>query len=194
MLFDPRAHEPLVETAWRPAEVEAGIRRIAADAEDALRAGDWWRVHPLDADGETPEVIHGIYFGAAGVVWALHRLAQAGLHEPRRDYARLADEVLDSYLRRPEFGGPVPSWWMGEGGIALVAWLLSPTTELASRLAGLVGAELGDDTLELMWGSPGLLLIADAMLERTGDPRWAGAWSAIADRLMLQWGAHVPDF
>jgi hypothetical protein len=83
---------------------------------------------------------------------------------------------------------------MGEGGIALVAWLLSPTRTLANRLAQMVVVEPDSDTLELMWGSPGLLLIAATMLERTGEHRWTSAWSAIADRLMLQWGAHAPDF
>ena len=194
MLFDARVHEPLQEVAWRPAEVEAAIRTIAHEAEDALRDGEWWPVHPLDAEDDDPDVFHGVYLGAAGVLWALHRLAQAGLHEPRHDYAQLAEGVLDSYLGRPEFDGPVPSLWMGEGGISLVAWLLSPTRALADRLAQIVIVEPDNDTLELMWGSPGLLLIADAMLERTGEPRWTSAWSTIADRLMLQWGAHVPDF
>ena len=60
-----------------------------------------------------------MYLGAAGVLWALDRLARAGLHEPRRDYAALAHDVLESYRRRPEFEGP--SVWMAEGGIALVA-------------------------------------------------------------------------
>ena len=181
-----------MDAEWRPAEVEAEIRAIAREAEDAMHDGTWWPVHPLDADAETPAVIHGVYFGAAGVVWALHRLAQAGLHEPRRDHAQLARDVLDSYLRRPEFGGPVPSLWMGEGGIALVAWLLAPARELAERLAELVVADPEDDTLELMWGSPGLLLIADAMLERTGEERWASAWRAIADSLLRRRGARVP--
>ena len=40
-----------------------------------------------------------------------------------------------------------------------------------------------------MWGSPGLLLIADAMLERTGEPRWASAWSAIASAC---WASGAP--
>ena len=128
------------------------------------------------------------------MLWALHRLAQAGLHEPRHDHPRLAAAVLESYLRRPEFDGPLPSLWMGEGGIALVAWLLSAAPARADRLAELIAAEPDDDTVELMWGSPGLLLVADAMLERTGEERWASAWSAIADRLMERWGEHVPDF
>jgi hypothetical protein len=194
MLFDARAHEPLLEAAWQPAEVEAAIRAIAHEAEEALRGPEWWPLHPLDAEEGDPDVVHGLYFGAAGVLWALHRLAQAGLHEPRRDYARLAEDVLESYLSRPEFDGPVPSLWMGEGGIALVAWLLSPAPSLVDRLAELVALEPVADTLELMWGSPGLLLIADAMLEHTGEHRWSSAWRAIADRLMLQWGAHVPGF
>ena len=193
-VFDARAHEPLLDVAWSPAEVQAEIRAIARDAEDALRDAEWWAIHPLDAEDDDPDVFHGIYLGAAGVLWALHRLAQAGLHEPRHDYARLAEDVLDSYLRRPELDGPLPSLWLGEGGIALVAWLLSARPALADRLAELVVVEPDSDSLELTWGSPGLLLIADAMLGRTGEPRWTSAWSAIADRLMRQRGADVPDF
>jgi lantibiotic modifying enzyme len=194
MLFDPRAHERLLDAAWSPARVEAEIRAIARDADEALRGREWWPMHPLDADDEPLEVVHGVYFGAAGVLWALDRLAQAGLHEPRHDYARLAADVLDSYFSRPELGGPVPSMWMGEGGIALVAWLLDPSRELADRLAELVAVEPDGDTLELMWGSPGLLVIADAMLARTGEDRWAAAWHALAEHLMARWGEHAPGF
>jgi lantibiotic modifying enzyme len=83
--------------------------------------------------------------------------------------------------------------WLGEGGIALVAWLLAPSPALADRLAELA-ASPEDDTLELLWGSPGLLAVADAMLERTGEPRWAAAWSAIAEDLLGRWGERVPHF
>jgi lantibiotic modifying enzyme len=74
-----------------------------------------------------------------------------------------------------------------------VASLRSPTYEPADRLADLVVVP-ADDTLELMWGSPGLLLVAGAMLERTGEQRWAAAWSALAGHLIGEWGAHVPAF
>jgi lantibiotic modifying enzyme len=192
VLFDPRVHEPLTDVAWNEHAVRGAIRDIARDADDALRAEDWWPWHPLDSDGETPDAVHGTYLGAAGVLLALQRLAEAGLHEPGHDYARLATNALESYRRRPEFGGPVPSTWMGESGIALVAWLLAPTDALADRLAELAVVDPDRDTLELMWGSPGLLLVADAMLERTGDARWATAWRSIAEHLLDRWGTGEP--
>ena len=192
MLFDPRVHEPLTDVAWAPGAVEEAVRTIARDADDALRAEDWWPWHPLDSDGETPDAVHGVYLGAAGVLLALQRLAEAGLHKPAHDYARLAAEALESYRRRPEFGGPAPSMWMGESGIALVAWLLSPSDALADRLAELVVVDRDHDTLELMWGSPGLLLVADTMLDRTGQERWTMAWGAIAEHLLDRWGDGPP--
>lgn len=193
MLFDPGAHEHAIDAAWSPASVEAEIRTIARDADAALRPGEWWAWHPLDVEPGDPDVTHGVYLGAAGVLWALDRLARAGLHEPGHDYGRLAGEVLASYLERPDFGGLSGSVWLGEGGIALVAWLLAPSASLADRLFEIVSAESSEpDTLELMWGSPGLLLVADAALERSGEPRWAAAWSALAERLMAAPGERVP--
>jgi hypothetical protein len=184
VLFDPRAHEPLIEAAWRPDSVEAAIREIATEADGAL--SDWWPIHPLDAEAGDPTVFHGIYLGAAGMLWGLNHLAR----DPGHDYARLAQEVIESYLRRPDVGAPEPSLWIGEGGITLVAWLLSPTPALADRLAELVVVP-DDDTLELMWGSPGLLVIAQTMLERTGEARWDSAASALTEHLLREWRADV---
>ena len=194
VLFDPAVHEPLREAAWSPAAAEAAIRSIARGADAALRDGEWWALHPLDDDGATPDVVHGIYFGAAGVLWALDHLARAGLHEPGHDYARLAGEALESHRRRPEFPDAAGSLWIGEAGVALVAWLLAPDAALAARLAELTVPAPEGDTLELLWGSPGLLAVADAVYERTGEPRWAAAWTAIAEDLTGRWGERVPHF
>ena len=128
------------------------------------------------------------------MLWALDHLARAGLHEPGHDYARLAGEALESHRRRPEFPGAEGSLWLGEAGIALVAWLLAPGPALDGRLAELAVPAPEGDTLELLWGSPGLLAIADAVLERTGEPRWAAAWTAIAEDLTGRWGERVPHF
>jgi lantibiotic modifying enzyme len=192
MLFAADAHEPLTGAAWKPAGVEAAIREIAREADEALRDRDWWPVHPLDAEDGTPDPVHGVYCGAAGVLLALARLAEAGRHEPGHAYPRLAEDVLESYLRRPEFGGPAPSAWLGEGGIALVAWLLARTPALPDRLARLVVVDPASDSLELLLGSPGLLRIADVLLEHSGEHRWATASSALAEHLMAQRGEREP--
>ena len=97
-----------MDAAWSPDDVEAAIRAIAEDADAALRTRDWWPVHPLDAEDDDPDAFPGVYVGAAGMLWALQRLAEAGLHEPGHDYARLAQDAVASYLSRPEFDGPVP--------------------------------------------------------------------------------------
>jgi hypothetical protein len=102
VLFDPHAHEPLLDVTWSAAKAEATIREIARDADEAMRPGEWWPWHPLDLQPDDPAVVHGIYIGAAGVLWALDQLARAGLHEPRHSYARLAGDAYDSYLDRPE--------------------------------------------------------------------------------------------
>ena len=88
--------------------------------------------HPLDIE-EGTRVWHGLYLGAAGVLWALDYLARAGSTN-RAWTTALAAEVLESYLSRPEFDGPLPSLWIGEAGITLLAWPLAPTRALADRL------------------------------------------------------------
>src|SRR3954451_21123434 len=114
MLFDPRAHEPLADVAWHPEKARAVIREIARTAEDAL-TDRWWPVHPLDVEEGDPAVWHGVFLGAAGVVWALDRLGY--------DQGSRAEQVLASYLEAPEFEGP--GLWVAEGGISLVAYLLT---------------------------------------------------------------------
>jgi Lanthionine synthetase C-like protein len=177
MLFDPDSHEPLVDAAWDSDAVARCVASICADAESALRPGWWWPWHPLDLVEDDPDVVHGVYLGAAGVVWALDRLARLGLHSAGRDYGRLAVDVLDGYRSRPEFDDPQRSLWMGELGVALVAWLLAPDSAVRDRLGSLVRLRPDEDTLELMWGSPGQLVAADVMGE--GD-----AAGAIVDHLL----------
>jgi hypothetical protein len=118
------------------------------------------------------------------VLWTLDRLAGLGLHEPREGHGRPALECgLDE---------PATSLWIGEAGIRLVQWLLARRGATADRLLALVASDVADDTLELMWGSPGLLVVAGAMREH--DARFAAPAEAIAERLMARWGARAPGF
>jgi hypothetical protein len=162
VLFDPRAHEPLTDAAWDPDAVREAIDGIL-EATLAARSERWWPTHPRDAEPGDPDVFHGVYLGAAGVLWALRRLGR---------------EVDAAVGDAPEFGSP--GLWIGRGGVLLVDWLHTRSEEIANELFVL---ELDEDTLELMWGSPGMLVIADEMDRRTGDPRWTAAAEEIAGYL-----------
>src|SRR5215475_7041683 len=84
-LFEPDRHEPLTATRWSDAEARAAIARIASDAHRACTPEGLWPIHPLDRSPERAEVLKPLYYGAAGVIWALDVLARSGLAEAQRD-------------------------------------------------------------------------------------------------------------
>ena len=192
MLFDPAAHERPSGRPWSDARARAAIAAIVADAEDAFDADALWPAHPRDLeDGPLPAVA-SLYLGAGGVIWALDELARTGVAELRRAWEPVAAALPERYRARPDFpeetdGGPVPSLWMGEAGILLLAHRLAPARADADRLLERVRANATHPSRELMWGSPGTLLAARAMHARTGEPRWAEAWRVSAQRLWDAW-------
>ena len=149
MLWDPAAHEELVDEPWSEKRMRAAIRAIADDAESAFDGG--WPAHPLDSEPHDPGPWTGVYMGGAGVVDALRRLGERGLASPR-DYAGYLDGLA------PEVPGP--GLWMGDTGIVLVRHRLSPSKSTRDSLRELVAANVADDHRELMWGSPGSILVA----------------------------------
>jgi lantibiotic modifying enzyme len=191
LLFDPSNHEPLVGAAWDEGRVRAAIAGIADRTDAAFDAEALWPAHPLDEEeGPLPRVA-SIYLGAAGVIWGLLELERAGAVELRRSWGGVAAALVESYRAAPDFpdlvDGPVPSLLMGEAGILLVAHTISPAAWQQRRLLEVVLANAENPTWELFWGSPGTMLAAAAMYERTGGAQWLAAWTASADRLWDEW-------
>jgi len=180
LLYDPGAHERLVDDPWSPDVAREAIREIVAEAESAFDGDALWPAHPLDLQPGDPERWHSLYLGAAGVAWALARLGSG-------DWAPVASGLHERYLARPDTGEAVPGLWVGEAGILLVACLLAPSAAVADLLAERVAANADNPTNELMWGTPGTMVAAAVMLERTGEARWAELWRASAARLWEQW-------
>ena len=58
-----------------------------------------------------------------------------------------------------------------------------PVDEAADDLFALVRANIDNEADEVMWGVPGTMLAARAMLDQTGDERWAKAWRRAAQTL-----------
>ena len=79
MLFTPEAHDVLANESWSAERVRAAIAVIVADAESAF--DDGWPAHPRDLlEHEDPAACRRtVYEGGAGVVDALHRLAEPHL-------------------------------------------------------------------------------------------------------------------
>jgi hypothetical protein len=190
-LVDPDAHEPLTETVWKAERARAAIAAIVATTEDAFDADELWPAHPLDWEPDEPRLrrLRSLYLGAAGVIWALQALRQSGHAELRHDWVDVATTLPQRYRDEPDFPeeGVVPSLWMGEAGILLVAHTLAPSASQEEQLLDAVRGNVDNQTLELMWGSPGTMLAAQVMLERTQDERWRAAWDTSADRLWQEW-------
>ena len=83
-LVDPDAHERLTATRWDPERARAAVASIATRTEEAFDPDELWPPHPLDQEPDEPPLrrLASLYLGAAGVIWALHTLARAGLPSP----------------------------------------------------------------------------------------------------------------
>jgi lanthionine synthetase-like protein len=174
-LWRPSEHEPLAGGEWDEARAEEAIRTIVADAESAFD-GSRWPFHPADEVDDGP---NGLYLGVAGVAWALDELGSTG-------WGDAVVGALERYRREPDGGeewAHAPGYLAGECGIALVGFRLTGDAGLADRVHELVLANLDDEWRELLWGAPGSLLAAEAMLAWTGEQRWEAAWDALADEL-----------
>ena len=181
-LYRASEHEPLGGEEWSEARAEAAIAAIVAETEAAWDGARWpW--HPQDGDEDEDSA--SIYLGSAGVIWALHELGATG-------WDAAAAGLVERYHAKPDFGemASAPSYWMGECGIALVAFRLTGDAALADRVHELVLANLESPTNEVMWGTPGSLLAAEAMLAWSGESRWEEACAACARSVL---GARDDD-
>jgi len=170
------------------------IEHIVRDAEARFSPDGYWPMHPLDADNDRKQPVYPLYFGACGVIWALHYLEAVGAIRLTRNYAEFVDPLL---LRNrawlASFGSrDFASYMMGDTAIELLSHWLDPAVEKADRLEALIAANLDNPTRELMWGSPGTLLAALFLHEHTTQTRWAGAFRQTASKLwsQLEWSAE----
>jgi hypothetical protein len=193
VLYSPEEFEPLTDEPWDEERVRAGIRAIVTDAEEAFDPEGLWPANEWDAWGSTPP-LKDLYCGAGGVIWALDALRRRGHAETAIDLAAAAERALDLWREAPDLATAeielpperASSLLGGEAGLLLVAWRLDPRTEWADLLLTRVRGNRDNVFEELMWGSPGTMLIAYAMHGWTGEERWATAWRESAEALMAR--------
>ena len=189
MLHDPARHEPLTPIAWDEARVRATIARIVDATVAAFSPETLWPMHPRDQnpvdDPGAPAAC--LYFGAAGVIWALDYLDAAGA-AASPSLASHLDAVRErnrAWLAA-EPGDNAGSYLMGDLPFEMMAWGRSPSPQRADAIAALIESDIDHPARELMWGAPGGLLAAALMHRRSGDERWAALFRRVAQRLREQ--------
>jgi phage tail protein X len=195
VLFDPARHEPLAELAWEEALARAAIERIVADTERAFTPAGLWPIHPADLSPERPpDCLKPLYHGAAGVIWALTRLAEAGGAALLRDYRATAMDLdrrqREDLAQHPGvaayMGRERPAFLIGETGTLLLQWKLTGEPTLLTRLENAVAALVGDPR-GVVWGGAGAMHVALHLHAATAEPRWATLFQHHAEALWSSW-------
>jgi lantibiotic modifying enzyme len=191
VLYEPAQFEQLIDEPWVPARVEDAIAAIVSDADAAFDPDALWLAHEWDGrDGPLP--LKNLYSGAAGVIWALDALRRSGHAESSLDLAAAALRTLELKRAAPDFAADEhyhpASLLSGEAGPLLVAFRLVSDPALADDLHVLVRANVASTTDDISWGAPGTLLVALAMGEWTGEPRWGEAARETATALRARRG------
>jgi Lanthionine synthetase C-like protein len=187
-LHDPARHEPLAPLEWHAGRARDAIAAICRDAESAFDADRLWPLHPADREPGMPADgnLRGLYVGAAGMLHALARLAEAGLHSPALDHAAIAGALPAAALASPDEPGAGASLLVGSSGVLLVAHRLAPSAAVADTLAEAIAGHVEHPSNELLLGAPGTMLAARAMHARTGEERFAELWRASARTLLAR--------
>ena len=171
-MYDSSRHETLIQRDWNDNRAREAIERIVQDTHSRFDHENLWPVHPLDQPhAERP--FRMLYFGAAGVVWALDYLHRVGATAIKHDFAAAlsgmaANNRNDLNLSESQ----ARSYLMGDVGIDLVQWRIDPSIDIAERIYRAVELNLDNPAREFMWGSPGTMLTALFMHELTGEDLW----------------------
>ena len=175
MLWRESEHEPLTDGLWTAGWAEEAVREIVADAEGAASPDGQWPEHPLD-EPEEGEVWSGLYAGSAGMAWGLWKLGSGFAA------AQTVSAALERYRVSPDFAKDphAPSFLCGETGILAVAERVGSPVADRERLRELIRANRSHPTWELLWGSPGTMLVARAL-------GFEDEWRESAELLLEAW-------
>jgi Lanthionine synthetase C-like protein len=154
VLYTPARHEPLGDAPWSEARARSAIEAIVAATLAGVdeRTG-LWPLHPNDVEPGDDGPSRGLYCGAAGIIWALEQLG-----------------VEHGFSVEPDPDGD-DGFLDGRAGVLAVTG--------GDGLRDLVASYVGHPALELLYGSPGMMVIAHH--RGFGD-----AWRALADDLLAR--------
>ncbi len=185
-LFDPTRHYPLLQLDWHPDTVQQTISEIAHETITQLKTAPSLSSHPMDDQGSFGG---DLYFGKAGVLWAIHYLQTVGAIETTFDVASHLEATL-SETRQHYAAGPYPeqsSYLFGDLPLLLLQYKLSPTEDKAEQILQAIHKNDTQPVRELMWGIAGSMLAAYFMHQWTQAAQWQAVFKSQAALLLQEW-------
>jgi hypothetical protein len=188
-IFDPNEHEPLIDSPWNAAAAQTFVQRIVRETDAAFGGEQWWPLHPEDAYGREQGSYRGLYSGAAGTMWGLHRLSRTAGVPLTHEYASAIVECQAAYERDPwDTGGEtVPGYFMGTCGMLTARFAITGDERVAADLDREIRRNIGNVTREVFWGSSGSVLGALLIREATGTARFDGVLRDVQAELLQSW-------
>lgn len=204
MLHEPDRHEALLPIAWDEARARHEIERIVADALAHFTPDALWPPHPQDIDtcDDPHQPFTPLYFGAAGVMWAIQYLQAIGAAVGESRFDAQFDALIErnrAWLANSSASDSHAAFLMGDTPVLMMAQEHTASEARTTQLLALIDGNLDHPARELMWGAPGTMLAALFLYRRFGDPRFADAFcrSAAQLRSQLKWseehGCHYWD-
>ncbi|PSN75860.1 lanthionine synthetase, partial [filamentous cyanobacterium CCP4] len=185
-LFDPTRHYPLLQIAWNPDAAQQAIDAIAHETITQLNTAPLLAGHPMDDQAFGSD----LYFGKAGVLWAIDYLQTAGAIDSTFDAISHLDAALAQNRERYPKASPYPeqaSYLFGELPLLLLQYKLSPSTAKATEIEQAIHKNDTQPVRELMWGIAGTMLAAWFMHQWTQEARWQAIFQQQADILLQDW-------
>lgn len=176
-MYEAARHER-VEATWSSDRAQDFAHTLFADADATFARLGHWPAHP--DDGEIPGCgFHrALYHGLAGVCWGQLELAARGYGAPGDDPVEVLEEARAAAVAElgdeadflPDGAGSGDyrlNYRLGlliaELGFMVPLLRLRPDASTVRTMLDLIERNLDNRVLELLWGSPGSLLLLAAM-------------------------------
>ena len=185
-LFDPNRHYPLLQLDWNRNTAIEAIASIVNETISQLETAPLLSGHPMDDCALDSD----LYFGKAGVLWAIDYLQTVGAIDSTFDVATHLDTTLEQnqqqYLKQSPYLEQ-SSYLFGELPLLLLQYKLSPTEDKATQILHSIHKNDTQPVRELMWGVAGTMLAAYFMYQWTQENRWKEVFKLQAELLLSEW-------
>ena len=181
-LFSPERHYPLSQTQWNPNVARQAIADITMQTIEQLNAASYLPAHPMDDTTFGSD----LYFGEAGVLWAIDYLQSVGAVETTFDITEHLSTALAKNRQTYAKVSSYPeqsSYLVGELPLLLMQYKLCPSKENAGQVLHSVQKNNNQPIRELMWGMAGSMLAAYFMHQWSQEPQWKDIFRQQAQKL-----------